>query len=90
MLRSGIDQWRREVIARRCAKGNDPACSDIEFYVVEVNLAAVSDPVERARLQGLPTSLRIESGDVNALRDAARDALSHSPEFQRLLTELMP
>ena len=90
LLRSGIAQWRRHIISQRCSGEQDPVCGDIEFYLVEINLAALPDPVERARLQGLPTSLRLDDGEVDALRSAAHVVLSHSPEFRRLLTDLVP
>lgn len=56
----------------------------VEVSLIEVNLAQLGDPIQRARLQALPTALTLPAPDVDALRRAARDLLLANPEFQRL------
>ncbi|WP_170142069.1 patatin-like phospholipase family protein [Thioalbus denitrificans] len=88
LLRSHMELWRREVIQQRCGARPEPGCAEIDFHLVEVNLGSISDPAERARLQGLPTSFRLPAQDVDALRLAARSVLEHSPAYRQLLHAL--
>lgn len=88
LLRSSMAEWRRQVIEQRCGSQPVPDCAEIDFHLVEVSLGAIPDPQLRARLQGLPTSFRLPARDVDALRQAARNVLNHSPAQRQLLNAL--
>jgi NTE family protein len=99
LLKGNFKQWTEEIRSRRCAAANPPGgtgpaysegdpCADIQFYLVEVDFAAVPDKSERSYLMGLPTSFHLPPEAVDRLRAAAHQVLTHSPEFQRLLRDL--
>lgn len=91
LLRDQLDRWREEVPAKRCAEAysSDIAgCDGFETYLVEVTFSSLPDPAERDRLKVLPTSFRLASEDVDALRDAARRVVRQSPAFKRLIDDL--
>jgi NTE family protein len=48
----------------------------------------IADESERQHLLSLPTSFYLEPEDVNRLKAAARELLSTSAEFQRLVSDL--
>ena len=99
LLKGDFSQWTEEIRSRRCAAAGsrgrtdsassavDP-CADIQFYPVEVDFDAVPDKSERSYLMGLPTSFNLPPEDVDRVRAAAHQVLTHSPEFQRLLQDL--
>jgi len=99
LLKGNFKQWAEEIRSRRCAAADPPGgtdsahsaadpCADIQFYLVEVDFHAVPDKSERAYLMELPTSLNLPPEDVDRLRAAAHQVLTHSPEYQRLLQDL--
>ncbi|MBS1170337.1 MAG: patatin-like phospholipase family protein [Burkholderiaceae bacterium] len=61
---------------------------DIEFYVVEVSLRDIADPVERERFMAIPTTLALPKQDVDELRLLGRRMLRESPEMQRMLRDM--
>jgi len=99
LLKGNFSQWTEEIRSRRCAAANLPGgtdsaragadpCADIQFYLVEVDFDAVPEKSERSYLMRLPTSFNLPPEDVDRLRAAAHQVLTHSPEFQRLLQDL--
>jgi len=58
------------------------------FHLIEISFIDVKDRVERARLNGMPTSLSLDEAEVMQLRRAARAALRHDPGFRALLERL--
>jgi NTE family protein len=58
------------------------------FHVIEISFIDVKDPAERARLNGMPTSLSLDEASVTRLRRAARAALRDDPGFRELLERL--
>jgi NTE family protein len=56
--------------------------------LIEVSLDQTPDETERRHLMNLPTSFKLSAKDVDRLRDAARDILSASDDFQRLVSDL--
>lgn len=99
LLKGNFKQWTEEIRSQRCGTANSPdrsapaysesdPCADIKFYLVEVDFEALPDKSERSYLKGLPTSFNLPPEAVDRLREAARQILSQSPEFQRLLRDL--
>jgi NTE family protein len=64
------------------------SCGDIEFYLVEVRFDNLDDEAEREFLKRLPTSFVLKPEEVDRLRNAARESLTASKEFQRFLRDL--
>jgi NTE family protein len=58
------------------------------FHLIEISFIDVKDPAERARLNGMPTSLSLDEAEVTQLRRAARAALREDPGFRALLARL--
>jgi NTE family protein len=92
LLRESFNRWADEIRKGRC--GSNPvstepgACGDIEFYLVEVRFDALNDEAERDALKRFPTSFALEPEQVDQLRDAARQVLTDSKEFRRLVQDL--
>lgn len=61
-----------------------------KFYLVEVTLEAIEDEQERDDFMAIPTSLSLPDDQVDALRATAGRLLDESPEFQRLINDLLP
>ena len=61
---------------------------DAKIYVIDVSFARVSDPAERAFLNGLPTSFVLSSEAVDRLREAAATVVSEDPEFRKYLRDI--
>ena len=99
LVKEYFKQWEEEIRSQRCSASKNLAradstsleldsCSDIQFYLVEVDFNALPDKAERSYFKGLPTSFSLPPQAVDRLRDAARRILNQSPEFQRLLRDL--
>ncbi len=92
LLKENMQKWTKEINERRCKEqaaesGTEP-CKEISFYIIEVTFDALKDESERIYLKGLPTSLKLPSEAVDRLRKAAKEILTSSEEFQRLLRDL--
>jgi hypothetical protein len=93
LLRRDIKGWETSITHRRCKNlktdSNSPhhSCS-ARTYLIEVNLEQTPDESERQHLLSLPTSFALEPEDVDRLKAAARELLSTSAEFQRLVSDL--
>ena len=93
LLRRDIEGWQKSITAARC-KGATVASSSPEddcgarTYLIEVSLDQIPDEAERQHLMNLPTSFKLKAKDVDRLRDAARDILSASDDYQRLVSDL--
>lgn len=57
-------------------------------YFVQIELQAVTEPVQRALLQTIPTTLSLDSLQVDSLITAGRQLLRENPEFLRFLRDL--
>jgi NTE family protein len=55
---------------------------------VEVKFDALDDEAERHYFKQLPTSFALKPEEVDKLRNAARQILTNSKEFQRLIQDL--
>ena len=92
LLKDNLQTWTGQVRDHRCsgkeASAEPGACGDIRFYVIEVEFDATKDEHERWFFKTLPTSFKLQPGEVDKLRAAARRILAESGEFQRLLNDL--
>jgi NTE family protein len=92
LLRESFARWAEEIRRGRCGAGpvsmEPGSCGDIEFYLVEVRFDNLDDEAEREFLKRLPTSFVLKPEDVDRLRNAARESLTASKEFQRFLRDL--
>ena len=86
----------RETVSFNRGSKNDRALAkqyvnnvpDAEIYPIDVSFAELDDAEERQYLNQLPTSFRLDDGDVDRLRAAAGKILLKSPDFQRLMKDL--
>ncbi len=92
LLSESFNRWADEIRRGRCGSSKittEPgSCGDIEFYLVEVKFDALDDEAERHYFKQLPTSFVLKPEEVDKLRDAARQVLAKSKEFQRLVNDL--
>jgi NTE family protein len=99
ILRNNMDRWQASITSGRCremaktrvAVQDEPTekskCA-AKTYLIELDFDAVEDEAERKHLKGLPTSFDLEPEDVDRLRQAARQILQESGEFQTFLDDL--
>jgi len=80
-----LSDLRETIRKSRCAGGpvarDGHPCGDVQSYFVHLSLAEVADPVERHRLQNIPTGLTLEAEDVQALETAGQTLVMTSPEL---------
>jgi NTE family protein len=99
LLKESIKSWTEEIRSKRCndsgfsgneemLSSNDISCSDIEFYVVEVNFDALRDEEDRDYFNKIPTSYTLPTETVGKLREVAGRLLNESLDYQRLLRDL--
>jgi NTE family protein len=92
LLSESFPRWAEEIRKGRCGAGpvsmEPGGCGDIEFYLVEVRFESLDDKAERDFLKRLPTSFALKPEEVDRLRNAARQSLTTSKEFQQLLRDL--
>lgn len=88
-LRRRLEEWKRQIAEDPSAVAdNIYATSTPEVFLIEIGFAQVPDPALRARLQAIPTALRVSAEDEALLRDFIDDALQRSPEYRGLLQAL--
>jgi NTE family protein len=68
--------------------GADGQLLAIDFYAIDINFDAITDPEERRYFRNLPTSFVLSSEQVDRLREMAGRLLRQSPDYQRLLRDL--
>ncbi len=92
LVRENFRRWTEEVQQGRC--GENPVsteprgCGDIKFYLIEVRFDALKDAEQRNYYKQLPTSFSLSVEQVAKLREAARQILTQSEEYQRFLNDL--
>jgi len=59
-----------------------------EFYAIDINCDAITDPEEKRYFRNLPTSFVLSDVQVDRLREMAGRLLRQSPDYQRLLRDL--
>ena len=75
LLRSKFELWQKQA---------QKAGALLDFHIIEVGFVAARDTDERDYLNHVPTVLTLPAEDVDRLREAARQILRRSPEFQKL------
>ncbi len=92
LLKESVKSWADEIRTGRCKGGMvstaPGSCGDIQFYVVEVKFDTLKDETERMYFKRLPTSFKLDSEQVDKLRDVAHRILVESEEFQRFLRDV--
>jgi NTE family protein len=69
-------------------RGPDGQPLAIEFYAIDINFDAITDPEEKRYFRNLPTSFVLTDEQVDRLREMAGRLLRQSPDYQRLLRDL--
>ena len=80
LLKNSLTQWAGEL--------SRLAGHEVKPYFIQIDFDGVHEKSRHKFLNRVSTSFALPSEQVDALRDAARQLLSDSPEFQQLLTEL--
>lgn len=83
LARQGFLMWEQHVNAMR-PPGAAPV--KVDFAVLTFN--QISDAAERDRFNAMPTTFRLQAGQVDDLRALAGRLLDQSPEFQAFLAGL--
>lgn len=98
VMRLTLDDWQKDLVEFRCSlplsevaklrgTAKDWDCTDLKLFVGEVSFAALDDDM-RARLNNIPTRLRLETEDVDLTIAAARESLKRNAEFNGFLRSL--
>ena len=93
LLRRDIKGWEKAITAKRCknpmtGSGSPDNSCLARTYLIEVNLEQTADESQRRHLLNLQTSFSLNPKDIDRLKTAARELLSASAEFQRLVSDL--
>ena len=92
VLQESFERWTHQIRAGRCPPGQESrepgSCGDIQFYLIDVRFENHKVKTEGDYLAGLPTSFLLGDKDVDKLRAGAREILSESADFQKLLRDL--
>lgn len=97
-MRSELRRWQADLIDWRCALPTPEVrrlrgtlagwdCRDVKFFVGEVSFETL-EPDLRARLNAVPTRLRLSPEEVDLTIAAGRSATRASPEFNGFLRTL--
>jgi NTE family protein len=86
-LSEAVRQWQAEL-----RETGDPGSRNVAdaFHIVELNMSRARDPELAARLQRIPTGLRLEPEQLLSIRQFVREELALNPQWQRLLADLAP
>jgi NTE family protein len=92
-VKTALAAFANQYVAGRCAEleetGEDASnCADFKTHLVTVDLDQLADAETRRRLKLLPTSFVLKAEQVDDLRDAAREVLLSSPDFQHFLDDM--
>ena len=92
-VKTTMDQFKKGFVEGRCAdrasKGEDPTgCDDYKDTLVIIDLDRIRDKDRRERLKQLPTSFVLKPEEVDELRQAARELLGESKEFQQFINDM--
>lgn len=61
---------------------------EVDAHLIEVSFDNIQDEERRDALKGLPTSFTLDDDEIDALRQAGRDLLQQSPDFQQMLVAI--
>jgi NTE family protein len=88
-LRQRVVDWQHQIASDPDAvRSGVFATPTPNIFLIEIGFDKVVDPALRARLQSIPTALRLAPADETLLADFVRDALRDSVEYQALLATL--
>jgi NTE family protein len=92
-LRTTIGNLTTNIVEGRCAerrsKGEDTkGCDDFKAHLVVVDFDNVKDDEKREMLKEIPTSFSLTPEQVTALRQAGKDLLQESKEYQEFLNDM--
>ena len=83
---AAFDQWRKDQLAAEVAGFE---VHNVDFYDVHIGFEDVTDPDLRNKVSTLPTSFKLKKSQVDALREAADDALTNSATFREFLQSML-
>ena len=97
-MRGELRQWESELVEWRCAlpasavkrlRGSTAGwdCADLKLFVGQASFEAVS-PAMRAKLNKVPTRLKLKTDEVDLVIEAGRLATRSTPEFNGFLASL--
>jgi NTE family protein len=86
-LRSSFHYWREEAL-EMANQSNSPYAGVPEFYLIETSLQDIADRTERDRMMAVPTTFKLEPGQVESLIRAGGELLDNAPDFKRLVKDL--
>jgi len=92
-LRTTMEELAKNVIEGRCAerrnKGEDTSgCADFKTHLVVIDFDDVKDDEKREMLKEIPTSFSLTPEQVAALRQAGKQLLQESVEYQQFLNDM--
>ena len=87
LLRSQFPKWQKQIKTGRCKERHTADCADIQFSLIEVDLADLQKQ-EREKLLYVPTSLELPAPTVDLLKQAGRNLLRRSEAYQQLLKQI--
>ncbi len=83
-----VQLLRDFVRALKHIRGADGQPLEVEFYAIDINFDAITDPEEKRYFRNLPPSFVLTDEQVDRLREMAGRLLRESPDYQRLLRDL--
>ncbi|MEM1317140.1 MAG: patatin-like phospholipase family protein [Pseudomonadota bacterium] len=97
-FRSTMRNWQEDLINYRCSLSNAEVrrlrgstrgwnCRDLKIFVGQLRFDQL-DPATEAKLNQVPTRLKLPAAQVDLTVQAGRDALKRSPIFQGYLTSI--
>lgn len=97
-MRGELRQWETELVEWRCALPASEVkrlrastagwdCTDLKLFVGQASFEAVT-PALRARLNKVPTRLKLKTDEVDLVIEAGRLATRATPEFNGFLASL--
>lgn len=79
---AAFDRWRKD---QRELEAIGEEVHMVDFYDVHIGFEEITDPGLRDEVSTLPTSFKLKQRQVDALREAANDALTNSATFNEFL-----
>jgi NTE family protein len=83
LAKGGFQMWADQINARR-----RPGAPTVRVNFATLTFDGIRDPAERARFNGIPTTLSLPTRDVDDLERLAAKLLSESTEYQTFVQSL--
>ena len=92
-LRTTMKDLEKDIVEGRCAdrrsKGEDTSgCDDFKAHLAVVDFDNIKDEEKREMLKEIPTSFSLTPEQVAALRQAGKELLQESKEYQEFLNDM--